>query len=233
MSVLLTGAGEVLLHEGRAALDATIAAARRTRRAAGGADGLGGPRSRLVLAVKAGASHELLHKLLDAYAAEPDAAEIEVLPSGTCEQEEMLRDGRADVALMHKPFNSLAGFDSEELMTEGQIAILPAGHPLAAHKALSVADVSDIPDLPLARWPRHGTYPPGPGPDIHDQTQLAQLIALGRTAAVFPDSARAWLWAEHTAVPLTDAPSVVTHIAWPAHSRSLALAGLILTATRL
>ncbi|MFE1930730.1 LysR family transcriptional regulator [Streptomyces sp. NPDC059474] len=230
--VALTGAGEMLLYEGRAALDAITAAARRARRA-GGADDPRGPRNRLVLAVKAAASHELLHKLLDAYAAEPDAAEIDVLPSGTCEQEEMLRDGRADVALMHKPFNSLTGFDSEELMTEGQIAILPAGHPLAAHKTLSLADVSDIPDLPLARWSRDGVYPPGPGPEVHDQTQLAQLIALGRTVAVFPDSARAWLWAEHTAVPLTDAPPVVTHIAWPAHSRSLALAGLVRAATRL
>ncbi|MFF3659523.1 LysR family transcriptional regulator [Streptomyces olivochromogenes] len=230
--VRLTGAGEVLLHEGRAALDATAAAARRTRRA-GGADSPGAPRNRLVLAVKAAASHELLQKLLDAYAAEPDAAEIEVLPCGMCEQEGMLRDGRADVALMHAPFNSLAGFDSEELMTEGQIAVLPAGHPLAARRTLSLADVSDVPDLPRARWPRHGTYPPGPGPEIHNQTQLAQLIALGRTMAVFPDSARAWLWTEHTAVPLTDAPPVVTHIAWPAHSRSLALAGLIRTAARL
>ncbi|KIH98012.1 LysR family transcriptional regulator [Streptomonospora alba] len=230
--ISLTGAGEVLLDEGRAALDAATAAARRTRRA-GGADGPGGSRNRLVLAVKAAASHELLQKLLDAYAAEPDAAEIEVLPSGTCEQEEMLRDGRADVALMHAPFNSLAGFDSEELLTEGQIAILPADHPLAARTTLSLADVSDIPDLPLARWSRHGTSAPGPGPEIHDQTQLAQLIALGRTVAVFPESARAWLWAEHAAVPLADAPPVVTHIAWPAHSRSLALAGLIRTATRL
>ncbi|MET9218211.1 LysR family transcriptional regulator [Streptomyces sp. NPDC003300] len=230
--VALTGAGQVLLHEGRAALDATAAAARRTRRA-GDADRAGGARDRLVLAVKAAASHELLHKLLDAYAAEPDAAEIEVLPSGTCEQGEMLRDGRADVALMHKPFNSLAGFDSEELMTEGQIAILPAGHPLATREVLSLADVSDLPDLPLARWAHDGTYPPGPGPEIHDQTQLAQLIALGRTMAVFPDSARAWLWAEHTAVPLSDAPPVVTHIAWPAHSRSLPLAALVRTATRL
>ncbi|MFJ9024033.1 LysR family transcriptional regulator [Streptomyces sp. NPDC102259] len=232
--VALTDAGEVLLHEGRAALDATAAAARRARRA-GGADGPDGPRGRhrLVLAVKAAASHELLRKLLDVYAAEPDAADIEVLPCGICEQGEMLRDGRADVALMYTPFNSLAGFDSEELMTEGQIAILPAQHPLAARKALSLADVSDVPDLPLARWPSHGTYAPGPGPEIHDQTQLAQLIALGRTVAVVPDSARAWLWAEHAAVPLTDAPPVVTHIAWPAHSRSLALAGLIRTAAQL
>ena len=230
--VTLTAAGQVLLTEGRAALDATTAAARRTRRA-GGADRPGGPRDRLVLTVKAAGSHELLQKLLDAYAAEPDAAEIEVLPSGLCEQGELLRDGRADVALLHTPYNSLAGFDSEELLTEGQVAVLPAGHPLAARTSLTMADVSDLPDLPLARFPRHGTYPPGPGPEIRDLTQLAQLIALRRTVAVSPDSARAWLWAEHAAVPLTDAPPVVTHIAWPAHSRSLALAGLVRTATRL
>jgi hypothetical protein len=42
-----------------------------------------------------------------------------------------------------------------------------------------------------------------------------------------------WLWAEHVAVPVSDAPPVVTHIAWPAHSPSLALAGLIRTATSL
>jgi DNA-binding transcriptional LysR family regulator len=230
--VRLTGAGEVLLAESRAALDAITAATRRTRRA-GGADRPGGTRTRLVLALKAAGSHELVQKLLDAYAAEPDAAEIEVLPCGMCEQAELLRDGRADVALMHTPFNSLAGFDSEEVLTEGQIAILPARHPLAARTTLTLAEVSDVPDLPLARWPRHGDYPPGPGPEIHDQTQLAQLIALGRTLAVFPDSARAWLWSEHTAVPLSDAPPVVTHLAWPAHSRSLALAGLVRTATRL
>ncbi|WNI23243.1 LysR family transcriptional regulator [Streptomyces sp. ITFR-16] len=230
--VSLTPAGEVLLYEGRAALDATAAAARRARRA-GGADGPDGSGNRLVLAVKAAGSHELLQRLLGAYAAEPGAAEIEVLPCGLCEQEELLRDGRADAALMHTPFNTLAGFESEELMREGQVAVLPAGHPLAARDTLCMADIGDVPGLPPARWARHGTYPPGPGPEVRDQTQLAQLIALGRTLAVFPESARAWLWTEHAAVPLTDAPPVVTHIAWPAHSRSLALAGLIRTATRL
>nr|WP_031011734.1 LysR family transcriptional regulator [Streptomyces sp. NRRL F-5727] len=229
--VRLTAADEVLLREGRAALDATAAAARRTRRA-GGADSPGGPRERLVLAVKAAASHELLRTLLDAYAAEPDSAEIEVLPCGISEQGQLLRDGRADAALMYTPWNSLAGFDSEPLTTEGQVAVLPAGHPLAARATLSLAEVRDVPDLPLARWPTRGAYAPGPGPEIHDQTQLAQLIALGRTLAVVPASARSWLWAEHTAVPVTDAPPVVTHIAWPPHSRSLTLAALVRTATR-
>jgi DNA-binding transcriptional LysR family regulator len=231
--VSLTRAGEVLVLEGRAALDAATAAARRTRRAGEAADAAASGRERLVLAVKAAASHELLQKLLAGYAEEPGAAEVEVLPSGLCGQGEMLRDGRADVALMHTPFNSLAGFDSEELMREGQIAILPAGHPLAARTSLSLAEVQDIPGLPLARWSTDGVYPPGPGPEIHDQTQLAHLIALGRTVTVFAESARAWLWSEHAAVPLTDAPPVVTHIVWPAHSRSLALAALVRTATRL
>ena len=224
--VALTGAGEVLLTEARAVLDAAAAAALRTRRAAS-------ERGHLVLAVKAAGSHELLRKLLDTYGREPGAAEVEVLPCGLCEQEELLRDGRADVALMHAPFNSLAGFDSEELMTEGQVAILPAGHPLAARRSVTLAEIGDVPGLPMARWPRHGVYQPGPGPEIRDQTQLAQLIALGRTVAVFPESGRAWLWAEHAAVPVSDAPPVVTHIAWPAHSRSRALAGLVRTATRL
>src|SRR5579875_1257802 len=66
-SVALTEAGSVLLREGRAALDAVDAADRRTRRAARTAAGRPG----LVLVAKAGASTELLPKLLDAYAAEP------------------------------------------------------------------------------------------------------------------------------------------------------------------
>ncbi|GHD65948.1 LysR family transcriptional regulator [Streptomyces goshikiensis] len=225
--VALTGAGEVLLDEARATLDAAAAAARRTRRAAS-------PRSRLVLAAKAAGSHELLRKLLDAYAAEPDAAEVEVVLCGIGEETRLLRDGRADAALVHPLFSSLAGFDSEELLTEDQVAVLPAEHPLAARPFLSMAEVSDVPDLPMPRWPHpDGSYPPGPGPEIRDPSQLAQLIALGRTLAVIPASARAWLWTAHTAVPLTDAPPVTTHIAWPPHSRSRALAGLIRTATRL
>ncbi len=231
--VSLTEAGEVLLHEARAVLEATTAAARRTRRA-GGADRPDGRGNRLVLAVKAAGSHELLQKLLDAYAAEPDAVEVEVLLCGLCEQGKLLRDGSADAALLHAPFNPLTGFDSEELTTEAQVAILPAGHRLATRKTLSLADISDVPDLPMARWPRDdGSYRPGPGPEVHNQTQLAQLIALGRALAVFPESARSWLWAGHAAVPLIDAPPVVTHIAWPPHSRSLALANLVRTASRL
>jgi DNA-binding transcriptional LysR family regulator len=229
-AVTLTEAGAVLLREGRAALDAVDAADRRTRRAALAAAGQPG----LVLVTKAGASAELLAKLLDAYAAEPGAVTVDVLLCGPGEQERLLRDGRADVALLHRPFDSTAGFDTEELSTEGQVLVLPAGHPLTGRADLKRADVTDLPGLPLPRWPRlDGTYPDGPGPPVRDSTQLYQLIALGRTAAILPESCRAQLRRDLVAVPLLDAPTVTTVIAWPPHSRSRAIAELVRTATRI
>jgi DNA-binding transcriptional LysR family regulator len=229
-AVTLTEAGSVLLVEGRAALEAVDAADRRTRRAALAATGHPG----LVFVTKAGASSELLSKLLDAYAAEPGAVAVEVLLCGTAEQERLLRDGRADVALLHRPFDSTTGFDTEELSTEGQVAILPAGHPLTGRAHLRVADVAALPGLPLPRWPGpDGTYPDGPGPEVHDQAQLYQLIALGRASAILPDSCRTSLHRGLVAVPVLDAPAVTTVIAWPPHSRSRALAGLVRAATHL
>jgi DNA-binding transcriptional LysR family regulator len=225
--VALTDAGRVLLREARAALDAVAAAARRTRRAAD-------PARPLVLATKAGAAHELLQRLLDAHGKEPGTPRIEVVLCEVGEQAGLLRDGRADVALMHRPFDDLAGFDTEDLQVEGQVAILPAGHPLASREQLRLADVSDVPGLPIARWPRlDGTYPEGPGPEARTQSQLAQLVALGRALLVIPASSRAWQWPEHVAVPVVDAPDVTTVIAWPPNSRSQAVAALVRTAAGL
>ncbi|WP_091248453.1 LysR family transcriptional regulator [Klenkia soli] len=223
--VRLTAAGEVLLREGRAALAAVEAAERRTRRAAPAAGQAG-----VVLVTKAGASAELLAKLLDAHAAEPDAVPVEVLLCGIGEQEPMLRDGRADVALLHRPFDVTAGLDTEELGTEGQVAVLPAGHPLTGRADVLLADLDHLPGLPAARWPDE---PDGPGPRIRDHAQLLQLVALGRTFAVLPESVRTQLPEGLTAVPVRDAPQVTTVIAWPPHSRSPAVAGLVRTALRL
>lgn len=229
-AVTLTEAGSVLLREARAALDAVEAAERRTRRAALAATGSPG----VVLATKAGASSELLAKLLDAYAAEPDAVTVDLLLCGMGEQEPMLRDGRADVALLHLPFDDTAGFDVEELHTEGQIVVLPAGHPLASREQVRAAEVAGLPGLPMPRWRRRdGTYPEGQGPQARDHAQLLQLIALGRACWIAPESCRAQLSDDLAAVPVVDAQAVTTVIAWPPHSRSRAVAGLVRTATRL
>ena len=226
--VTLTEAGAVLLQEGSAALDAVVAAERRVRRTAQALTG----RPSVVLASKAGASAELLAKLLHAYDAEPGAAAVEVLLCGPGQQEGLLRDGRADVALLHRPFDSIAGFDTEELVTEGQVLVLPAGHPLSTRTSVTLAEVESLADLPQPRWPRRdGSYPDGPGPEVRDLTQLRQLIALGRTCTVLPESVRADLGETLVCVPVSDAVQVTTVIAWPPHSRSKAVAGLVRAAT--
>jgi len=227
--VSLTAAGETLLLEGRAALAAVEAAERRTRRAVGSA---GQPL--VVLTAKAGASSETLAKLLDAYAAEPGAVDVEVVLSSPGHQALMLRDGRADVAILHRPFDDLSGFDTETLSVEDQVLVLPAGHPASRRTSMTVAEATSLPDLPMPRWPHlDGTYPDGPGPELHDLTQVVQLVGLGRTAIVLPDSARANLRDGLAVVPLSDAERVETVIAWPPHSTSAGVAGLVRTAGRL
>ncbi len=226
-AITLTEAGSVLLREARLALEAVEAAEHRTRRAAPERPGV-------VLAVKAGASRELLSKLLDAYAAEPGAVAVEVLLCGPGEPEGLLRAGRADVALLQRPYDRTAGFDTEDLHTEQQIVVLPAGHHLADRTHVSMTEIDALTDLPLPRWPRRdGSYPDGPGPKVRDLTQLTQLITLGRACALMPESLRAQLRDDHALVPVPDARPVTTVIAWPPHSRSHAVADLVRTATRL
>lgn len=214
--VALTAAGAVLLRDAATALDAVAAAAQRAR-AAG---------ARVKLVTKAGASHELLRRVLEAHPAEVDVMLCEV-----GEQAGYLRRGDADVALMHRPVDDLVGFDSKDLLTEGQVAIVPRDHFLASKDELSMDDIRDVSDLPMARWPQlDGTYPKGPGPEVRAQSQIAQLVALGQALLVIPASSRAWQWPEHVAVPVVDAPMITTVIAWPAGVRLPAVAALVQSA---
>ncbi|GMA86604.1 hypothetical protein GCM10025868_18540 [Angustibacter aerolatus] len=57
-------------------------------------------------------------------------------------------------------------------------------------------------------------------------------MSLGRTLLVIPASSRAWQWPDHVAVPVLDAPHVTTVLAWPATSRSPAVAALVAAASR-
>ena len=222
--VTLSAAGEVLLNEGRAALAAVDAAERRTRRAAT-------EPGQVVLAAKAGASNDVLTRLLERHGRRPGAARIDVQLVGVGESERMLRDGRADVALLHLPFDETAGFDFVELAREGQVALLPVGHPLARRKRLAMADLADIPNLPLPRWPEpDGSYVDGVGPAVRDHVQLLQLVRMALACAVVPESAPRF-GDGIVAVPLVDAEPVTTVIAWPAHGRSAVVADLVRVAS--
>jgi DNA-binding transcriptional LysR family regulator len=208
--VALTSAGEILLHEGRKALDALSAAARRAKRAD----------ETLVVVMKPGMDHRLLDTIFDAYGAEPDAVPVDVQVCGIGEQADILRDGRADVAFLHAPYDDTSGFDTEELYSEGAVAILPRHHRLAGRDHLVMADLADE---TLPRWPGMTTA----GPEVRDAAQLLTLVALGRTVAILPESARLQLRDDLVAVPVLDGQVTTTMVAWPERSRSRATAAFV------
>ena len=218
-SVRLTAAGQVLLRDGRAALDAVAAAARRTQRA-------GRTDPRLILVMKPGGDGGLLPDILAQYEAEPATLPVEIVFSAT-ERPAMLRDGRADVGLLLRPPDDLAGLDSEELRTEPQVVLLAERHPLAVRASVSLADLAGE---TLPRWPG---MPDGPaaGPLVRDQGQLMQLIALGRMVAVVPESVRDRLHSGLTCRPVPDAPATTIAVAWPSGSTSRPVAAFVRAAT--
>jgi DNA-binding transcriptional LysR family regulator len=214
--VMLTPAGEVLLHEGQKALDALAAAIRRTQR-------VGSPSPHLVVVTKPGGDTKLLDAILTAYAAETDSIPVDMLVCGIGEQAGILRDGRADVGLLHAPHDDMSGFDTEELRSEGAVAVLPRRHRLAGRDHLIMADLAGE---PMPRWP--GMSPEeASGPEVRDSAQLLLLVALGRTVAVLPASVERHIRDDLVTVPVLDGTVTTTVVAWPERSRSQAVAAFV------
>ncbi|MCO1581013.1 LysR family transcriptional regulator [Crossiella sp. SN42] len=218
--VELTDAGQALLTETGRVLDALSAAVHRTRRA-------GAPTPTVVITAKAGVATELLRRMVTAHAALPDAPRVEVVISGYGEQTAMLRDGRADLALIGSPAEH-TGFDVEPLLCEPRVAALPLGHPLAAR---AVLDCADLRGHPMPQWP--GATPAAraywagrdhdlpDGPEAHDNSLLLETVALGQAIALVPSSlARHSARADIEYRPVRDAAPYRTVLAWPAGSRA-------------
>ncbi|RNL86159.1 LysR family transcriptional regulator [Halostreptopolyspora alba] len=217
--VRLTEAGTVLLREGRVALERVGAATRRAQRA-------GRTPATLVLAVKPGGDGGLLTEILAAHAAEPDAPDVDIVCVGAGEQAAAVRDGRADVALLHRPDADLTGLDREDLLVESQVALLPPHHRLSGHARIRVADLEDD---PLPRWPDTAGELSGAG--IREAGRLMQLILVGRLIAVGPESVRRYAWDGVACVPVVDAAPTTLALAWPEDSRSRAVSAFARVAT--
>lgn len=222
--VALTPAGEALLRDGARTLTALDAAVRRARRA-------GQAEPRLVLAMKPGGDGGLLPAALEAYKSEPDVLPVE-LAFGFGDRAAMVRDGRADAALLYRPREDLSGLAYEELLTETQVVVLSRRHRLAERDRVSMADLRGE---ALPRYPH--LDPPldagaGPGPAVDGTGQLQQLIALGECVAVLPASVGGQLRADLCCVPVIDAPRTTLVLAWPEDSSSRPLAALVRTFVR-
>jgi len=238
--VALTPAGAVLLEQGRIAVEGVGAAIERARRQGTQAD-------RLTVAVKPGTGADLIRKIVQRYARDPLMPQVHIrfgYPGGPAAA---VRAGAADVAILRTPFDQ-RGLDTELLLTEPRVAVLPAGHPLAGRAELRRADLAG---QPMPRWagqadPAAAAYwtgadAPGlagkqcadtpPGPEINDISQLLDAVTLGRAVAYVPISvAGQHRSADLVFVPVSDlSPSEVV-AAWPDTSRSRAVAGFVLAA---
>jgi DNA-binding transcriptional LysR family regulator len=245
--VALTPAGAVLLEQGRIAVEAAEAAVERTRRAAA-------QPGRLTVAVKPGTGTDLLQKIMQRCAQDPQVPEVHLLfghPGGPAAA---VRDGAADVAILRAPFDQ-RGLDCEPLLTEPRVAVLPAHHRLADRTELRRADLAGEPmprwagqpapaaaaywtgqPAPAAAAPRTGGHPADqvpPGPEINDISQLLDAVALGNAVAYVPISlADQYRSAPGLVfVPVTDLSPSETVAAWPEGSRSRAVAAFVRAAT--
>ncbi|NUS58558.1 MAG: LysR family substrate-binding domain-containing protein, partial [Streptomycetaceae bacterium] len=176
---------------------------------------------RLVVTMKPGGDGGLLPGILAAYEARPDALPVEFAFSLE-HRAAMLRDGRADVGLLHHPQNDLSGLAVEELAVEPRVLALSVGHPLAARETLCLADLAGE---TMAQWPEAAQ--PGAGPRIRDAGEIMQLVALGRAVALVTASAAQRPHAGVTYLPVRDAEPATLVVAWPENSRSPHVAAFV------
>ncbi|GAA2606065.1 LysR family transcriptional regulator [Actinomadura fulvescens] len=236
--VTLTDLGRSLLEDARDALDVMSAVSERARRQAQAHPGL-------AVTAKPGAATEMLRRIVGVFTALPDVPAVEVKVSGYRQQAAMVRDGRADVALVGSPLDRWR-LEFEVLKVESRVAALPAGHRLAERERLSCADLHGEPMPRCAQGsPAHRAYLQGrdilpeedecvPGPVVNDPEQLLEVVGFGQAVALVP----AWLAGRNPRPdvvyrPVIDASPYVTAIAWRQGARSTAIAQFVRTATDL
>ena len=129
-SVQLTPAGRLLQEEARRVFSTVDAVVRRVHEVDRGVE-------RLVVAFAPG-----LHvsEIVRAFALTHPGVEIELLHLPWWEQDAPLRDGRADVGYLRRPFDE-AGLRAIRVGSDPKVACLPASHPLARRASLSLTDL--------------------------------------------------------------------------------------------
>jgi DNA-binding transcriptional LysR family regulator len=190
-SVQLTPAGEQLMQDARQVFATVDSAVRRVHEADRGVQ-------RLVVGFAPG-----LHvsEAVRAFTATHPEVGIELLQLRWWEQDAPLRDGRADVGYLRRPFDD-TGLRCVPIGSEPKVACLPMTHPLARRRALVTADLDGEPILD-AQARRTSSV-----------EEKFELIAAGDGIAVVPRSvAQSYSRPDLVFLPVTDAVPVLTCIA--------------------
>lgn len=129
-SVTLTPAGEQLLAEANGVLATVDSAMRRVHEAHRGVE-------RLVVAFAPGLS---VSEPVMAFTATNPGTDVELLPLAWWDQDRPLRDGRADVGYLRRPFDD-TGLRCIAVGADTKVACLPATHRLARRRRIRMADL--------------------------------------------------------------------------------------------
>lgn len=196
-SVELTEAGRRLHEEAQGILASVDAAVRRVHDVDRGAQ-------RLVVAFSPG-----LHvsDAIRAFSALHPQVETGVVPARWWEQDTPLRDGRAQVGYLRRPFDD-SGLHIIPVGDEPRVACMPAAHSLSGRRELTSADLAEerMLDAPERR--------------TSSLEEKFELIAAGHGIALVPSSvARAYSRPDLVHVPVTDAPRSETCLAAVADRR--------------
>jgi DNA-binding transcriptional LysR family regulator len=190
-SVQLTPAGEQLRQDARQVFASVDAAVRRVHEVDRGVQ-------RLVVGFAPG-----LHvsEAVRAFTAAHPEVGIELLQLRWWEQDAPLRDGRADVGYLRRPFDG-TGLRTVPIGSEPRVACLPGTHPLARRRSLTTAELDGetILDAQARR--------------TSSVEEKFELIAVGQGIALVPRSvAASYPRPDLVWVPVTDAEPVQTCIA--------------------
>ncbi len=167
-SVELTAAGKQLYDEASRITTVVDVALRRVHEAQRGEE-------RLVVGFSPG-----LHvsDAIRAFTASRPKVEVDVLPLRWWERDAPLRDGRAHVGYLRRPFDD-SGLRTVPIGHETKVACLPVTHPLANRRALTSADLDGEPILDVRT---RRTY---------SLEEKFELIASGQGIALVPVSVAA------------------------------------------
>jgi DNA-binding transcriptional LysR family regulator len=204
----LTAAGAAALPHARA----TLAAAAAVRHAVDDVTGL--LTGRIVVGMVTACTVTPLFDALAAFHLAHPGIEIALVEGNSDWLAEQVRTGAADVALIGAAGAPPGGLDALTIVSEGLVAAVPRGHPLAGPEAATLAEVTRYPIISL---------PPGTGvrgvfdqdcaaqgrrPDIAFQASapgaVADLASRGLGVAILTETMAAAFSGQLTAVVIKD-----------------------------
>ena len=239
--VVLTPAGSAFLLNARetlASAERGVTAALHAARAVAG---------RLCVGTSVAAGGDMRTRLLTAFSGAYPAVELSLATYDLAHPAAGLLDHSSDVALVRPPVDA-PGIALEEVEVEPRVFVLPAGHPLAGHDVLELADVAGLPWVACAlatdgcspaRWRDEWLVSPRPGGDVPIIGAVARTIdewrehvVAGRGISLCPASSEVYNARPGLVfVPAKGVPSTSLAVAWRADDSRPVVSSFVALAT--